>query len=361
MKEIKAWILYFIFFIFFILGVSYIFPKLDSNFKDYFETFYWAIVTASTVGYGDITPHTTLTKTITIILIILSTVAVSLFTAIVTNRLIQKTIFKIREWESVDELNNHLIICGYKTQFKTLLNEFIKSNKRFNVDGIVIINEELTPAIELILEEIKHIKFVKGDFSEEEILVKAKAENATKAIIIGEQNENSDSKVLATSILLKSLNKNIYLIAEINNPKFERYLEKIECDEIILNEEYNKYLLSKAITDPGISKVIGNLIKDKNFKIIHTPKISVTYKEIFDEMLQNNSLLIGVIENYGNLKQLKQEYIKEAEESPNIDKLYDKIHELKNIQLNKVILAPANDYIIQKNTALIILEKDNNV
>jgi voltage-gated potassium channel len=261
----------------------------------------------------------------------------------------------------VDELNKHLIICGYKPQFKTLLNEFLKSNERFNVEGIVIINEELTPAIEMILEEMKHIKFVKGDFSEEDILLKAKAKNATKAIIIGERDENSDAKVLATSILLKSLNKNIYLIAEINNPKFEKYLEKIECDEIILNEEYNKYLLSKAITDPGISQVIGNLIKDKNFKIIHTPKISVTYKEIFDEMLQNNSLIIGVIENYGNLKQLKKEYIKEAEESPNIDKLYDKIHELQHIQLNKVILAPNNNYIIQKHTALIILEKDNNV
>jgi voltage-gated potassium channel len=261
----------------------------------------------------------------------------------------------------LDTLNNHLLICGYKPQFKTLLNEFIKSNKRFNVDGIVIINEELTPAIEVILEEIKHIKFVKGDFSEEEILLKAKAKNASKAIIIGEQNENSDSKVLATSILLKSLNKDIYLIAEINNPKFEKYLEKIECDEIILNEEYNKYILSKAITDPGISKVIGNLIKDKNFKIIYTKKTEITYKEMFDEMLKNNSLLIGVIENYGNLKQLKKEYIKEAEESPNIDKLYDKIHELQNIQLNKVILAPNDNYIIQKHTALIILEKDKNV
>jgi voltage-gated potassium channel len=129
----------------------------------------------------------------------------------------------------------------------------------------------------------------------------------------------------------------------------------------LLNEEYNKYILSKAITDPGISKVIGNLIKDKNFKIIYTKKTEITYKEMFDEMLKNNSLLIGVIENYGNLKQLKKEYIKEAEEYPNIDKLYDKIHELQNIQLNKVILTPNDNYIIQKHTALIILEKDKNV
>jgi len=357
MKEIKAWLIYFIFFILFIIGISFLFPNLDSHFKNFFETLYWAIVTASTVGYGDITPHTTLTKVITLILIILSTIAVSLFTAIVTSRLITKTIFKIKEWESVEELNNHLIICGYKPQFKILINEFLKSHNRFNIDGIVIINPTLTPEIEILLEEMKYIKFIEGDFSEEEILLKAKVEKANKAIIIAENSEDNDSKVLATAILLKSLHKDIYLIVEIINPKFETYLEKIGCDEIILSEEYNKYILSKAITDPGISKVIGNLIKDKNFKIINPKKTKITYGEIFNQMLKEGSLLIGVIENYGNLKQFKKEYIKEAEKSPNIKQLYSKIHELKNTETNKVILNPNQDYKIEKHTALIVIEK----
>jgi voltage-gated potassium channel len=357
MKEIKAWSLYFVFFVIFILGISYTLPKIDPNFKNYFETLYWAIVTASTVGYGDITPTTTATKIITIVFILLSTIAVSIFTAIVTSRLIQKTIFKIKEWERVDELNNHLIICGYKPQFKVLINEFLKTKERFNVQGIIVINNELTPEIEMMLEEMEYIKFIEGDFNEEEILIKAKADKANKAIIIAENSDENDSKVLATSILLKSLNKDIYLIVEIVNPKFEKYLEKIGCDEIILSEEYNKYILSKAITDPGISKVIGNLIKDKNFKIVVPNKTGIIYKDMFDEMLNKGSLLIGVIENYGNLKQFQLEYVIEAEKAPNIKELYGKIHNLKNIDTNKVILHPNNNYEIKKHTALIIIEK----
>ncbi|RUM56876.1 MAG: hypothetical protein DSY40_01490, partial [Nautilia sp.] len=180
MKEIKAWVIYFIFFIIFIVGVSFYLPTIDSTFKNPFETFYWAIVTASTVGYGEITPQNDLSKIITIILIIFSIIAVSLFTAIVTSRLIKQTIFKIKEWEEVDNLENHLIICGYKPQFKILMSQFLNSNKRFNVNAIVIINEVLTPEIELILEEMKGIKFIEGDFSEEEILLKAKANKASK-------------------------------------------------------------------------------------------------------------------------------------------------------------------------------------
>jgi len=355
MKEIKAWIIYFIFFLFFIVGVSFYLPIIDSSFKNPFETLYWAIVTASTVGYGDIVPQTKYAKIITLILILFSIIAVSLFTAIVTSRLIKKTIFKIREWEDLENIENHLIICGYKPQFKVLINEFLNRKHRFGVENIVVINEELTSEIEALLEEIKDIKFVEGDFSEEEILKKAKAEKANKAIVIAE-NQESDSKVLATSILLKSLNKNIYLVVEIINPKFETYLEKIGCDEIILSEEYNKHILSKAITDPGISKVVGNLIKDKNFKI-EVFNEEMRYKDLFDKLLSQNSLLIGVIENYGNLKQFKKEYIHEAEKSSNIDELYKKIHNLKNIEINKVKLHPEDDYIVKKHTALIIIEK----
>jgi len=357
MKEVKAWVIYFIFFIIFIVGVSFYLPTIDSTFKNPFETFYWAIVTASTVGYGEITPQNDLSKIITIILIIFSIIAVSLFTAIVTSRLIKQTIFKIKEWEEVDNLENHLIICGYKPQFKVLMNQFLNSNKRFNVNAIVIINEILTPEIELILEEMKGIKFIEGDFSEEEILLKAKANKASKAIVVSENSESSDSKVLATSILLKSLNKDIYLIVEIINPKFEKYLQKIECDEIILSEEYNKFVISKAITDPGISKVIGTLIKEDSFKIIYPYKTEIKYKDAFDELLKKNILLVGVIENYGNIKQFKQEYIKEAAKSPNIDELYSKIHKLKEIETNRVLLHVDNNYVIKSHTALIIIEK----
>ena len=357
MKEIKASTLYFIFFIVFILIVAFSMPTIDSSFTNYFDSLYWSIVTVTTVGYGDIVPHTSYAKIITIFLILSGVIAVSLFTAVVTSNLIKKTIFSLKEWEKMDNLDKHLIICGYKPQLKILIDDFLKKNKRLTIKDIVVIHNSLTPEIEIMLNELQYVKFIEGDFSEEEILKKAKANKASKAIIMAENNDTSDSKVLATTILLKSFNHNIYIIAEIINPKFESYLEKIGCDEIILSEEYNKYLISKAIIDPGISKVIGNLIMNENFKIITQEYYSLTFKDVFDKLLKQNIVLIGIIENYGNINEFKKEYIKEAEKSPNINELYKQIHNLKNIQTNKIIISPNADYIIQKHSALIVIER----
>jgi len=357
LREIKASTIYFIFFIVFIFVVAISMPTIDPSFTNYFDSFYWSIVTVTTVGYGDIVPDTTYGKLITIFLILSGVIAVSLFTAVVTSNLIKKTIFNLKEWENMEDLDKHLIICGYKPQLKILINDFLKKNKRLTIKDIVVIHNSLTPEIELMLNELQYVKFIEGDFSEEEILKKAKASKASKAIIMAENNDTSDSKVLATTILLKSFNHNIYIIAEIINPKFENYLEKIGCDEIILSEEYNKYLISKAIIDPGISKVIGNLIMNENFKIITQNYFSQTFKEVFDKLLKQNIILIGVIENYGNLNDFKKEYVKEAEKSSNIEELYKQIHNLKNIETNKIIISPNAGYIIQKHSALIVIER----
>ena len=332
--------------------------KIDPlTFTNYFDSLYWAIVTISTVGYGDIVPNTFEAKVLTIFLILSGIVAVSLFTAVVTSNLIKKTIFSLKEWEKMDNLSNHLIICGYKPKLKLLIEEFLKNNSRLTIEQIVIIHNEITPEIESMLSELKYIKFIEGDFSEEEILKKAKPELAQKVIIMSENSDTSDSKILATTILLKSFNHNLYIIAEIINPKFEKYLEKIGCDEIILSEEYNKYLISKAIIDPGISKVIGNLIMNENFKIIKRDYFEYSFSEVFDILLKENIILLGIIENYGNLNDFKIEYIKEAEKSPNIGELYSQIHNLKNVQTNKIIISPNADYKFQKHSALIVIER----
>ncbi|MRC57015.1 hypothetical protein GH877_30685, partial [Bacillus thuringiensis] len=51
----------------------------------FFESIYWALVTMSTVGYGDITPHTTEGRVVTIILIIAGLGVISFFTSIIVS------------------------------------------------------------------------------------------------------------------------------------------------------------------------------------------------------------------------------------------------------------------------------------
>jgi voltage-gated potassium channel len=169
-------------------------------------------------------------------------------------------------------------------------------------------------------------------------------------------------QVLGAVILLKNINPNIYTVAEITNNKFELYLEKIKCDEIIFSEDYQKFLLSKAIRTPGISKVIGEILRGKNFEIIRSEEfVNKTFKEAFDSFFKEGIHLLGVIENYGTIETLKKLQIEKIRSTVDIKNIPFEIKKLKEIKLNNVIFLPDDNYIIKEYSAFVILKKDKNV
>ena len=357
MREFKAALLFIASFWIFVLIISFVMPFIDPRFHSFFQTFYWAIVTISTVGYGDVVPSTSLAKFLTSVMIIYAFLATSVFGAVVTARFIQILIAKLKEWEVMDNVTKHVIICGYNSQISILIKTFLEK-ELFPASRIVLIHKELNGDIEAIIEKYK-IKFIEGDYSEEDVLKKAKAEEAIKAVLISDNIED-DTKVLSAAILLKDLNRNIYIIAEIANPKFQVYLKKIHCDEIVLSKEYNSFLIAKSTLSPGVSKVIGELLKADNFYIIRYYGEKTTYKHLFETMLRDGKILIGIVENYGRAGEFIKEFIEEVKrEAKYVSELAKYLEEIKHKELNKVILKPSDDYVVNKFCGLIILRSEN--
>ena len=362
MKQLNLAQIYLIFYFIFILIVSKIITIIEpDNFKNYFDALWWAIVTTTTVGYGDVVPHTQAGKFIAIILIIGGIIALSTFTALITTKLVESNLFQ--RYKMLNKLNNHLVICGFKKLEEDIIEKIIKHYK-----NIVIIHPDLTPSLKLLLEKY-NIKWAQGEYNDEAVLKEAKIQQAQKVIILNMNTEFSDAIVLETVILIRSLNPNAYIIAEINDIKYENYLIKSKCNEVIVAEAYNKFLLSKSITEPGMSKVIENLLDTQSFHIIKNHNfINKTYKEAFEANLKEGKILLGIIKNYiieSEFKkvllkklQLENEIQKMSNESDNSDKYHELLMKMKKNQIKpEVLINPKDDFIIPEFSALIVLER----
>ena len=102
-------------FILFSTGIVFITSTYEENgfsigFLSWFESFYFVLVTVSTVGYGDITPDTDLTRAIVILIII---VGFSLIPVQVTT-LVQALFFSPKYLGSYHKkpLAKHVVIAG---------------------------------------------------------------------------------------------------------------------------------------------------------------------------------------------------------------------------------------------------------
>jgi voltage-gated potassium channel len=87
----------------------------DAHIDGFFDSIYWALVTMSTVGYGDITPHTTEGRVITLVLIIAGLGVISFFTSIIVSAFGEK-IHEIRAhrvFSEVERKHVDTLVCGF--------------------------------------------------------------------------------------------------------------------------------------------------------------------------------------------------------------------------------------------------------
>ena len=91
-----------------------------SGFDNIERSLYWMVVTMTTTGYGDITPKTPLGRTLTVFMIVSSLFFVSIITATIASKLVER---KLLEGKGMNEvrLKGHLIICGYNHMANSLL------------------------------------------------------------------------------------------------------------------------------------------------------------------------------------------------------------------------------------------------
>ncbi|MFC1601937.1 NAD-binding protein [Pseudomonadota bacterium] len=81
----------------------------------FFDGIYWAVVTVSTVGYGDITPQTAEGRFVTLMLIMCGFGVIAFTTSIIVSAFSEKMpeIRRNRAFSEIEKRNNHTVLCGF--------------------------------------------------------------------------------------------------------------------------------------------------------------------------------------------------------------------------------------------------------
>lgn len=347
-----------------------LFEAGSDAYKSFMDAIFWAFVTITTTGYGDQVPKTELGRVVAIFTMIFGTIIVSIFTGRISSFLIEKKLNESRGLRKMESLKNHILICGWKNNIKFLIKDIIKFEKGVTTTDIVLINSLGAEKMATFLmdEDLKGINYVFGDYSEESILLNANVKKAKKALVLAESSdgiseEAIDAKVLVTVLLLHSLNPEIYVCAEVLTLKYKNYLEHMKCEEVVLLEEYSRFLLASATSYSGITKVVSKLLNNEEGETIKLIKadptdIGKTFSQISTHYRQIESILtIGIVENMGIEREFKRNALSEAQKAPDISTLVKNLQHVKDMERNKTIFNPGDDYIIRKNSGLIVISR----
>lgn len=224
-----------------VIGVAGFWYLEDLSLSD---AFYMTVVTLTTVGYGDITPHTFYGKLFTTVLVI-SGVGIALYAlhgvieSVVEGGL--REAFGItRVRRSVAKMKNHKIICGGGRTGSIVAEEF----KEEGVDFVVI---ERDPKVVKELRK-REIPVVEGDATTDTALIEAGVERASGLV----STLSSDSDNVFLCITAKELNKNLEIVTRASSKEATKRLYSIGVKKVVIVEEIGGIRLAKSLTKPAI-------------------------------------------------------------------------------------------------------------
>ena len=102
------------------------------------DAIWWALVTMTTVGYGDKVPITPGGRIIGIVIMFFGMALISLFTATVSSIFVTRKIKEGRGLESVKD-KDHLVICGWNFNGEQVLANLLEDKKKAGL--IILINQ----------------------------------------------------------------------------------------------------------------------------------------------------------------------------------------------------------------------------
>ncbi len=236
---------------FLLIMVLLTFTWLFSHYEkvSFFRAFYWAVTTASTVGYGDVVPTNHAGRLIAIGLMLIGVGILGLFLALMSAAISD---FRIRRMFGMIEshlLNDHIVIIGYSRFIQSCIKEILDAKE----------NVTLVADLDKAPFDCSNLVFIKGSVTDETTLAKAHIEKAKLCIISDEDDSNS----LIAGVNIRINYKNTYITALIYKKEIEKALKEIGINEVFSSSSFSSRVLLKSIQFKGASKFFSQLFDEK--------------------------------------------------------------------------------------------------
>jgi voltage-gated potassium channel len=207
---------------------------------------YWAITTATTVGYGDVTPKNGIGRLIASAVMLTTIPLLAAVFALAAGGAAAAGIRRILSMESQFPQGAYRLVVGMNPTVPAILDEL-------EAAGIpVVLAADVAP------DSVRHgVHLVRGDPTEPSTISKAKPAGAQQALLTG----SSDGDVLVSAVILRRQAPDLPITALVTSAAVREALRELGVQHAVSAQDLVARTLATSLETPHASDLIAQLIE----------------------------------------------------------------------------------------------------
>jgi voltage-gated potassium channel len=296
----------------------------------FLDSLYMTVITAATVGYGEIVPVTNNpgAEIFTIIFIILSVITIGIVTSILVASILEielsGSLRRRKMDKDINKLSRHYIICGAGETGVHIIQEISKTSASF-----VVIDKDKERLDKLVLLH-PGLLYIAGDATEDEVLLKAGVERATGVFAA----LHSDKDNLYITVMAKQYNPQARIVALGTEDKAFNKLKNAGAEKVVAPAQIGGLRMASEMIRPSAVRFLDTMLRQTS-NTYRIEEITVTGKsQLVNKKLSETALR----DKYGLL-----------------------ILAVMQPDSDEITYSPPPDMVLRENITLVVLGDIHNV
>ncbi len=250
-----------------------------------FDAIYWAVTVVSTVGFGDITPKTTMGKIIFMYLTLTSLAIYGYIIGVLGSLLVEVKITDILKrvlGMKVMTMERHIVVLGWNPVTSTAVSEIEAQGYK------VIIVDNREDVVAMLTSEDRRV--LRGDPKEPSVLKHANVPKA-KAVLIFLDN---DHETIMATLSVRSISKTVDVVVGLRSVDYYSLAKQAGANDVVVVDEIGGKLMGSMIFEPLSAEVLSDLASSKEGDLDVIQEIVKREELVSDFEDRNNCKVIAV-------------------------------------------------------------------